>query len=140
MSLEKKRVLVHKLLWRLGAINNKLDYLKEYNVTSTTDLTNDQLDHLIKRLNESVGKYKTNFEIRQWRSTALSLLNKCGVYVTNNDWERVNRFMLDKRICGKLLYELNVNELKGLCVKLRNIAAKKEKKDKALLVNGISLN
>ena len=132
---------MHKLLWKLGASESKLDFLSEYGVTSTTDLSDDEIDHLIERLRKSVeNKYHSGSELRQWRSNALALMNKCGVYVTNNDWASVNRFMLDKRICGKLLYELGVDELKTLCVKLRAIAVKKEAHDKQLLINGISLN
>lgn len=139
MLTKEKRVLVHKLLWKLG--ENKLDYLQEYGKSSTTELTDDEIDDLIARLQKSVAnKFDSTDELRQWRSNALTLINKCGKYVTNNDWDEVNRFMLDKRICGKLLYELDVMELKKLCVKLRSIAVKKEQQDKQLLINGISLN
>lgn len=141
MLIAEKRVLVHKLLWKLGALENKADFLKEYGAASTTDLSDDEIDHLIMRLQQSVEcKFNNDNEIRLWRSNALTLINKLGIYVTNNDWSNVNKFMLDKRICGKLLYELNVNELKNLCKKLRSVVAKKEEYDKSNLINGISLN
>jgi hypothetical protein len=141
MLIKEKRVLVHKLLWKLGATENKPDFLKEYGALSTTDLSDDEIDHLIERLQKSIdNKFNSSKEIRYWRSCVLSLLNKCGVYVTNNDWENVNRYMLDSRICGKLLYELDVHELKTLCIKLRSIAAKKEVQNRQLLINGISMN
>jgi hypothetical protein len=141
MLIKEKRVLVHKLLWKLGATKSKTAFLEEYGVTSTTELNDEEIDHLIQRLQNSVdNRYNSSKELRYWRSCALSLLNKCGVYVTNNDWDRVNNFMLDSRICGKLLYELTVDELKALCSKLRSIASKKESHDKQVLINGISLN
>lgn len=141
MLIKEKRVLVHKLLWKLGASNNKASFLKKYGVASTIDLNDNEIDHLIQRLQNSVdNRYNSSKELRYWRSCVLSLLNRCGVYITNNDWDHVNNFMLDSRICGKLLYELNVDELKALCPKLRNIAAKKEKQDKQVLINGVSIN
>lgn len=141
MNTSEKRVSMHKLLWRLGALESKDQILKQYNVTSTKELSDAEIDEIIDRLKKGMAnKINTTAEVRQWRSNALSLMNLCGVYVTNNDWNRVNSFMLDQRICGKLLYELDVTELKALCKKLRLIAEKKQARQRVDIINGISLN
>ncbi len=47
-----------------------------------------------------------------------------GVYDNTGDWTRVNAFLMDKRIAGKLLYQMTLEELKALTVKLRAIIMK----------------
>ncbi|MGQ1889157.1 hypothetical protein ACT29H_01820 [Thermophagus sp. OGC60D27] len=129
MNIKRKRQLLHALLFKLGALPNKKDILSSYGVTSTTELTEQQLDDLIERLKIAINKrYNTTRTIRQWRSNVLVMLNKCGVYADNNDWERVNKFLLDKRIAGKMLYEMNIEELKTLYRKLASIAKKRKEK------------
>jgi len=141
MDIKEKRIIVHRLLWKLGAVENKADLLEAYGAKSTTELTDKQIDDLIYRLKLGLlSRTEAPKELRTWRSNALTLLNKCGVYATNSDWSSVNRFMLDKRICGKLLYELTVDELKVLSRKLRSIAEKKETNDKHTMLNSINLN
>ncbi|MBE9469006.1 MAG: hypothetical protein IMY72_11905 [Bacteroidetes bacterium] len=140
MTIKEKRVEVHKLLYRLGALQNKADVLASYGVKSTTELSNEEIDHLIYRLKLGLfNRRESPTDLRRWRSNALVYLNKIGIYATNNDWSDVNSFMLDNRICGKLLFELSVEELKALCKKLRIIANKKATTDRKLLLN-INLN
>ena len=141
MTIKEKRVMVHRLLYKLGAIQNKADILSTYGVESTTELSDNEIDQLIYRLKLSLfNRNEASPEVRKWRSNALTLITRCGIYNTNNDWSDVNRFMLDSRICGKLLYELSVEELKALCKKLRSIAHKKQAQDKYNMLNAISLN
>ena len=63
--------------------------------------------------------------VRRLRSQAMTLLNRLGKYATPEDWTEVNRFLLQRKICGRLLYMLNEDEIKGLIRKLRAIADKK---------------
>jgi len=141
MEISEKRVMIHRLLYKLGALENKGDILKGYGVESTTELTDGQIDTLIARLKDSLNKRsEAPSDMRKWRSNVLTQLNKCGVYATNNDWTAVNRFILNPRICGKLLYELNVQELKNLYKKLLMVAEKKAENDKNTVLNHVSLN
>ena len=139
-TIAEKRQTVHRMLFKLGALESKTDMLAGYGVKSTTELSETTIDELINRLADGIKKrYETSPELRHWRSNAMVLINKCGVYVTNNDWADVNRFMLNNRICGKLMYELSIDELKTLCIKLRVIATKKVAQDKKNILN-VSLN
>lgn len=62
--------------------------------------------------------------IRRLRSQALTLLNRIGRYATPDDWTEVNRFLLQRKVCGRLLYMLSESELMALIRKLRAIADK----------------
>lgn len=140
MTIGEKRVTIHKLLFKMGALESKTDLLRSYGVKSTTELSEQTIDEIIARLKYGVtNRYAASDELKQQRSRALVLINKCGIYATNNDWTAVNRFMLDSRIAGKLLYELSVEEIKTLCKKLRLIADKKAAQDKHNVLH-ISLN
>jgi hypothetical protein len=139
--LKSKRLLIHRLLFKLGIMESKRGLLEQYNVRSTTELSPTQLDDLIMRLQKGLNNRQTpNNELKKWRSNALVWLNHCGIYANNSDWTRVNEFMLNPRVCGKLLYELDVDELKKVVVKLRAIADKKRADDKKRLYKNISMN
>jgi len=141
MDIKQKRRVAHALMYKAGALPNKRDILAGYGVESSKDLTDRQMDELIERLKEAVSKRKTTPpDVRQWRSNVMTMLNKCGVYADQNDWQRVNKFLLDKRIAGKLLYEMTVPEMKELHRKLASVARKKELEAKNQLYNGIAMN
>ena len=63
--------------------------------------------------------------IRRLRSQVLAHLTKLGMYALPEDWTKVNRFLLQRRICGRLLYMLDAQELQALVRKLRAIGDKK---------------
>ena len=63
--------------------------------------------------------------VRRLRSQVMTLLNKLGKYAEPKDWTEVNSFLLQRKICGRLLYMLNVDELDALIRKLRAIKDKK---------------
>lgn len=63
-------------------------------------------------------------QVRRLRSQVLTHLNKLGKYVTANDWSVVNAYLLQKKICGRLLYMLSAEELQALVRKLRAIGDK----------------
>ncbi len=102
---------------------SKPDMLRGYGVTSTSDLSSDQLDKLIVYL-EDIDKCKRKpdtDEKREWRYKVLRVMTRCGV--DTQDWNRVNAFMCQPRIAGKHLYKCSVDELKALHRKLHNVAA-----------------
>ena len=47
------------------------------------------------------------------------------MYASPEDWTKVNHFLLQRRICGRLLYMLDAHELQALVRKLRAIGDKK---------------
>ena len=65
-------------------------------------------------------------KIRRLRSQAMTVLNRIGKYASPADWTEVNRYLLQKKVCGRLLYMLGEQELRRLIRKLRAIADKKE--------------
>ncbi len=59
-------------------------------------------------------------EIKRHRSAVLRRIQKLGVDTT--DWNKVDEFTLNRRIAGKKFYELTIDELEALKVKLIAIA------------------
>lgn len=138
--ISEKRILFHKLLYKIGAMECKAEILASYNVTSTTELTDSQLDEVIANLKKGLQKVATNNEIKTWRSNALTLLTKLHIQVVNGDWSGVNNYMSNKRIAGKKLNECNVDELKEVCRKLRSIIKKADDAKKKVFENNLCLN
>jgi len=113
-----------RALWiRQGCDQYRDAILEPYGVTSTKDLTEAQLDKLIASFTHT-NKSDAPLEVRGARSLNLKLLMELGVYDNTGDWTRVNAFLMDKRIAGKLLYQMTLEELKALTVKLRAIIMK----------------
>ena len=120
----------HALLNKIGIMDHKADILDGFGVKSTKDLTEVELATACARLRDmEEAKDAPTREQRQWRSNVLTMLNKLGIYITNNDWSGVNKFLLDKRVAGKFLYEMDIMELKALHRKLHAMVVKKEEKD-----------
>lgn len=61
-------------------------------------------------------------EIKKLRSAILHRLQKHGIDTTS--WERVNNFMKNPRIAGKLLYEMTEEEMRHFIPKMESILAK----------------
>jgi hypothetical protein len=113
----------------LGIDNMRAEIIKPYGVESTKDLTIEQLDELLKRFSAKYFRTPPDAEGRRLRSIALTLLTKYGVYSNNDDWHSVNRFLMDRRIAGKLMFEMDTDELNALIRKLRVMVADKERKE-----------
>lgn len=125
----------HALLNQTGLKANKADMLAGFEVSSTKDLTRDQIEQLNTRLQEMLdakGTGQASPSIRKKRSTALDLLTKMGVYKNSDSWVAVNKFLLDPRIAGKLLYEMDEEELDKLARKLRLLKKKQEDKQEEI--------
>lgn len=119
---------MHVLLNEIGIESSKTALLEGYGVEHTNQLSDEDLQHLVDRLIR-MKEEKDNFqesEKKHWRSVVLTLCNKYGVYVTNNDWTEVNNLLLEKRVGGKLLYEMTKEELQMVALKLRMILAKRQ--------------
>lgn len=128
MDIKKKRQKFNALLHVGKMIDAKEHILGAYGVLSTLDLTEEQLDDAIRRVHDIIDIKKDNAEkhLREWRHKCLRMLAECGV--NTQDWNAVNAFMMDKRIAGKHLYELNLIELAELHRKLHNVKVNIDKK------------
>jgi len=123
---ETKGEKVRKLraIWiKLGADQHRDVILARYGVSSTKDLTEVQLDTLIAEFTALSNQRDSPKDIRVARSVVIKLLDQMGIYSPDN-WESVNTYLLNPKIAGKLLYELNLEELKKLALKLRSIKGK----------------
>ena len=126
-AMEKsKKIQRLRAIWiSQGIDNHRASILEGYGVSSTADLTGQQLDELIR--NYSAEYHKPASEhTRNLRSSILTLLTRLGVYTTQEDWASVNQFMMDKRIAGKLMYQCTDDELRILKRKLHSILHKQE--------------
>lgn len=133
-KVKSKKVQELRAAWiSLGLDPIRKDIMKPYGVESTSDLTTEQLDELLKRFSSKYFRTPPDAEGRRLRSIAITLLTKYGVYTTNDDWHRVNRFLMDRRIAGKLMYEMDTDDMNALIRKLRKMVSDKEKKDSDIL-------
>lgn len=116
---------LHALLRELNMTSHKASLLEGYGVEHASELTEAQLRELVEQL----VKFRdgANADVRAMRSQVLSQLQRIGVYADNRDWHRVNEYLLQPRIAGKLLYQMTYSELHDLSVKLRSIEAKVDK-------------
>jgi len=125
----KKLQALHQVLLKLNVVDCKKEIVGRYNVESSRDLSDAQLDELLDSLDTGVkNRLSTDPALKQWRSNVIVHLNKYGIYATNNDWSLVNQFMLDKKVAGKLLYEMSLQELKDLVPKLISMTKKRQEK------------
>jgi hypothetical protein len=126
-SIKNARVRRLRAMWiKQGVDEYRGAILEPYGVTSTAGLSLEQLDELIDR-------FKTKTEVtartRALRSDVMVTLDKLGIYAENGDWQRVNAFLMQPRIAGKLLYQMCDDELLALNRKLRAMLAKKAEQD-----------
>lgn len=130
MTIEKKRQIAGAAMSAAGCMNYKADVLSPYGVERLRDMTAEQLDDLIQRLNNmNENKTKAAPSIRKARSTVLDLLDSLGIKAKGGNWSQVNAYLMQPRIAGKLLYEMDETELKALARKLRQIMKKAEERD-----------
>jgi len=126
-SERKAKIQRIRAIWISQGIDQYRDViLAGYGVESTASLTHDQLDELIAQYSAANNRPVSD-EVRRIRSTVLTLLTKWGVYTTNDDWARVNQFLMSPKIAGKLLYLMTEAELKTLVRKLHSMLAKRDK-------------
>lgn len=121
MDTKKAKIRRIRAIWIQKGIDRYRDgILENYGVTSTKDLSEQQLDELIRRFSDR----DPGPVIRALRSQVLIILTRLGVYENDGSWDNVNALLMDKRIAGKLLYQMDERELKQLIRKLSAIEAK----------------
>lgn len=117
---------MHALLAKLNMMAYKRDFLAGYGVESTRELDEYELQEIIDRLrkHDMANRRKNEDTVRSLRSVVLTILQRMGIYQDNGSWSRVNKYLSDSRIAGKLLYKMNEHELRALIKKLRSIERK----------------
>lgn len=94
--------------------------------TSTADLSANEgiyLAGFLSGASTTTVKQKSESIIRLQRSAVLKRLQQIGIDTSN--WKAVNSYLSDKRIAGKVLYEMTGDELAALIPKLESIKRKK---------------
>lgn len=123
-DIRKAKVRRLRALWiKQGIDEYRHEILSQYGVESTSKLTIAELNEL---LNQYSYKAPATDHVRKQRSMVLTLLTKLGIYKTNADWPRVNSYLLQPRIAGKLLYQMSSDELNACAKRLRAILHKQD--------------
>lgn len=118
---------INSLMSACRLIPNRPDILALWHVQCYDEMTDEEIVEL-QAFMESAHREKTtpaSDAIRRLRSQVLSHLTKIGIYSTPDDWAKVNRFLLQRRICGRLLCMLAEQDLQALVRKLRAIGDKR---------------
>ena len=68
---------------------------------------------------------QNNTDIKIYRSALLKRMQKYGIDTT--DWTKVNGFLRQPKIAGKVMYDLTIDEIKALITKMESIMSKKDK-------------
>lgn len=99
--------------------------LTDGRTTSTAELTTGEgiyLAGFLAGTSTTAVQQKSVNTLKSRRSAVLKRLQQIGV--DTSDWKAVNRFLQDKRIAGKPMYELTIDELAALVPKLESIKKK----------------
>lgn len=126
--LKQKRRVFHALLAKNMMLSAKSYMLESYGVRSSLELGESALDELIGRLRKIMGEKEadTDKEVRRLRHKCLRIMGEIGV--DTQDWENVNKFVLNPRVAGKHLYDMDENELRALRLKLYAIRDEVERR------------
>jgi len=126
-SIRKAKVRRLRALWIKQGVDHMREAIMEpYGVSSTADLSEADLDELLERFKPE-NNQPVSDHVRRLRSHCLDLMNRMGIYTHSGDWKQVNDFMMNPKIAGKLLYQLNASELESLRRKLNSIIDKQDK-------------
>lgn len=93
---------------------------------------NFMLQDLKKRVDvhKAEAKFAKERRTKMLRSAILTRIQKHGVDTSN--WENVNSFLEQPRICGKRLYEMSCDEMQDLIPKLESILKKDKDREKEI--------
>ena len=134
MERSKKNSLFHVLLHQSGIRAHKDALLEPFGVESVTDLKEADLDTLIARLTTAVTykKADTTKAVRSLRSKVLLAAESyMNIKIASPEaWNRFNALMMDKRIMGKMLWEMDEKDLKTVHKKLQKLTRDMESRRK----------
>ncbi len=113
------------LLGKLKLKEQKESLLSGYNVKSSKDMTAADMKQLLGRLLK-MQETETTSGLRKQRSIMLALLTDVGIYNSSDkdSWSAVNALMLNPRISGKVMYEMDEAGLKDAILRVRAMKSK----------------
>lgn len=120
---------INTLIYACRLTANRPDILALWGAKTFDDMTDSDLAQCGSFM-EFAYRCKTTEpspSLRKGRSQVMTLLNRAGKHATPHDWTEVNRYLLQRKICGRLLYMLDSVELAALIRKLRAIVDKQDK-------------
>lgn len=131
MATTKQIQRLH-VLYRKRGMDDEAKRAMLYELTdgrtnTSKELTYKEALYLMGYLNGSIAESPLSGgerELKSRRSDVLKRIQLLGINTTS--WDKVNEFCLDKRIAGKVFYELTISELKGLIPKLESIIKKED--------------
>ncbi len=133
---DKKNAIrrLHAAMANTGDSYIKDEIKQVYGVRSTTEMSEYEINEAIRVINARTGYYQAlrNEDMRLWRSKILSALQSMGIYAHEGDFGTVNAFLTDRRVAGKLLYEMSFDELKACYRRIQMI--KKRETDTAVML------
>ena len=130
--MEKTNKVSHANFYRLLKLMPGVE--KEQIVWEASGMLTGSLSELYEQRPEAYRKMIASMEkviqkntspdevLKRYRSAIQHRLQKHGINTAN--WTEVNAFMKQPRICGRMLWELNTDDLKALLPKLEAILAK----------------
>lgn len=128
MTRKQKNSLFHQLLAKAGIREQKEALLEPYNVGSVTELSDDDIDVLLNRLARMPEMKKSDAtpSVRRARSNVIMAVEDYyNINVkTPESWDKLNSLMMDKRVAGKMLFEMGEAELKTTLKKLKAMTRK----------------
>ena len=80
---------------------------------------------MIANMHRTIAKMRpqNNTDIKIYRSALLKRMQKYGIDTT--DWTKVNGFLKQPKIAGKVMYDLSIDEIKNLISKMESIMTKR---------------
>ncbi len=96
---------INTLMSACRLIPNREDILALWDARTYDELTDEEIIQL-QGFMELAHRTKTTpapDNIRRLRSQVLAHMTKIGMYASPENWQKVNRFLLQKRICGHVI-------------------------------------
>lgn len=118
----------HALLAKLGRMDQKPIILSAYGVTSTKQLSLQQLQEINQNLEKQLkeNEEKAQKLLKKRRATVLTLATEAGIK-EKEGFEKFNRFMLKSSIHHKEFFKYTADELNDLIKQFRQILINNER-------------
>lgn len=130
-DIRKAKVRRLRAIWiKQGIDEYRESILSQYGVDSTAKLNVTELNELIDQYS---NRAPVSDHVRRQRSIIMTLLTKLGVYKDNDDWKKVNAYLMQPRIAGKLIYQMSSDELNACEKRLRAILHKADPVENEIL-------
>lgn len=97
-----------------------VEQFTEGRTTHLSEMTNAEFHEMCDAIEGRFNQTAYEEQIKKARSSVLLRVGRLGINTIDN-WDEVNAFLMSPKIAGKLLYEMNLDELKALIKKLEAI-------------------